>query len=137
MELMVVLVLIGLFSSMVFVSVSSGLFKSKETKFVNQFLAGLRTARTRAISQGRAVRFIIDGDNRRYGLKALGLKEIPSDIQVEGSDIEELEEGVFAIVFYPDGSSSGGELEIKWSDGQTDTIKIARIWSSIAHEHSG
>ena len=136
-ELMVVLVLIGLLSSMVFVSVSSGLFKSRETKFINQFLAGLRSARTRAIGQGRAVKFLIDGEKRLYGLKHPGLQEIPQSIQVEGEGIEELGEGVYGIVLYPDGSSSGGELELKWADGRIDTFVIARIWSNIKHEHSG
>jgi general secretion pathway protein H len=136
-ELMVVLVLIGLLSSMVFVSVSSGLFKSRETKFVDHFMAGLRSARTRAIGQGRAVQFLIDGDNRLYGLKYPGLREIPGSIQVEGKDIEELEDGIFGIIFYPDGSASGGELDLKWANGRVDTFRIARIWSSIRHEHSG
>ncbi len=136
-ELMVVLVLIGLLSSMVFVSVSSGLFKSRETKFIDQFMADLRSARTRAIGQGRAVQFLIDGDKRLYGLKHPGLKEIPGSIQVEGDDIEELEDGIFGIIFYPDGSSSGGVLDLKWVNGRVDTFKIARIWSSIRHEHSG
>lgn len=136
-ELMVVLVLIGLLSSMVFVSVSSGLFKSREIRFVDQFMAGLRSARIRAIGQGRAVKFLIDGNNRLYGLKSSGFKEIPSSIQVEGDDIEELQNGIFGIIFYPDGSSSGGVLDLKWANGRVDTFKIARIWSSIRHEHSG
>ncbi len=136
-ELMVVLVLIGLLSSMVFVSVSSGLFKSRETKFINQFMAGLRSARTRAIGRGRAVKFLIDGEKRLYGLKPPGLKKIPQSIQVEGQGIEELGDGIYGIVFYPDGSSSGGELELKWANGRIDTFRIARIWSNITHEHSG
>jgi len=136
-ELIVVLVLIGLFSSMVFVSVSSGLFKSRETKFIDQFEASLKSARTRAIGQGRAVKFIIDGENRRYGLKVPGLKDIPGSIQVEGEKIEELDDGIYGIIFYPDGSSSGGVLDLKWDNGRTDTFKIARIWSNISHESSG
>jgi len=136
-ELMVVLVLIGLLSSMVFVAVSSGLLKSRETKFVNQFANALKGARTRALGQGKAVRFIIDSENRKFGLKPPGLQEIPASIQIEGEDIEELQDGVYGIVFYPDGSSSGGELDLKWANGRVDTFKIARIWSTVLHETSG
>jgi len=136
-ELMVVLVLIGLLSSMVFVSVSSGLFKSKETKFIDKFTADLKSARTRAIGRGRAVKFLIDGENRLFGLSPPGLEKIPGSIQVEGENIEELEDGVYGIIFYPDGSSSGGELDLKWADGRVDTFRVARIWSSITHESSG
>ena len=135
-ELMVVLVLIGLLSSMVFVSVSSGLFKSRETKFIDQFSTCLKRARTRAIGQGRTVEFMIDGEKRRYGLKVPGLKDIPASIQVEGEEIEELDQGIYGIVFYPDGSSSGGILDLKWDNGRIDTFKIARIWSHISHESS-
>ncbi len=79
---------------------------------------------------------MIDGENRRYGLKVPGLKDIPGSIQVEGDDIEELSEGIYGIIFYPDGSSSGGVLDLKWNDGRIDTFKIGRIWSSINHASS-
>ncbi len=136
-ELMVVLVLIGLMSSMVFVSVSSGLLKSEEERFVNDFTGGLRAARTRAIGQGRAVKFLIDGENRRYGIEKARMKEIPGSIQVEGDDVTEIEDGVYAIIFYPDGSSSGGTIDLKWNNGRVDSLKVARIWSNITHERSG
>ncbi len=133
-ELIVVLVLIGLMSSMVFISVSSGIFKSKEKRFVYDFRKGLLNARNRAIGTGRPVNFIIDGEKRAFGIKGKKLKDIPKSLEIKGDKIIELEDGVFAITFYPDGSSSGGELELNWENGRNDLFTIGRIWAYIYHE---
>ena len=133
-ELMVVLVLIGLMSSMVFISVSSGIFKSKEKRFVYDFRKCLLSARNRAIGTGRPVNFIIDGDKRVFGIKGKRLKEIPRSLEIKGDKIIELEDGIFAITFYPDGSSSGGELELNWENGRDDLFIIGRIFAYINHE---
>jgi len=122
---------------MVFVAVSGGLFKSKEHRFVNEFLSGLKRARTSAIGKGQAVKFLIDGEKRLFGIEDRHLRDIPASIQVEGDGVVDIGEGIYAVIFYPDGSSSGGEIDLSWADGRRDTFKIARTWANIVHETTG
>lgn len=130
-ELMVVLVLMALFSSMVFISVASGIFRSQEERFVRQFEYGLKRARISAVGQGRQVAFVIDAGRRRIEIDGQGMEDIPESIQIEGKGIIEDQAGRFMILFFPDGSSSGGQIEIKWEDGRTDRLDIGMVWGSV------
>ncbi len=133
-ELLIVLILVGLLSSMVAVSVSSGLFKSRERRFVEDFVAQMKNARSCAIGSGRAVNFIIDGNERKFGIKDRQMLEIPKTIEISADAIVELKDGLFAVTFYPDGSSSGGKIDLSWDSGRKDRFDIGMIWASIGHE---
>ncbi len=136
-ELMVVLLLVAIISSMVFLSVSSGFFKSEERRFVAKFDSILKHCRNMAIGKGRSVNFVIDGNKRVFGIKDKKKEEIPKSIEVTGEALLELEEGIYAIIFYPDGSSSGGEIELNWESGRKDIFKIGSIFAQIRHEILG
>ncbi len=133
-ELMIVLILIGLMGSMVAVSVSSGLLKSKERRFIEDFTASMKRARNSAIGRGRAVNFVIDGKERRFGIKGKKFTDIPKAIEVSAEGILKLRDGLFGITFYPDGSSSGGKIDLSWDNGRKDAFQIGIIWASIKHE---
>ncbi len=134
-ELLVVLVLIGIMSALVFVSVAGGLLKSKEKQFVNGFIQDVSRARAAALAGGRASVLVIDGAQRRYSIGRKKWKEIPETLQVEGEGIAELSEDEYGIVFYPDGSSSGGEIDIKWDNGPVDRISVDKLLGLIHTEH--
>jgi general secretion pathway protein H len=133
-ELLVVVIIMGFFSSMVFLSVASGIFKSREERFVRDFEYELKRARVSAIGQGRLVRFMIDGSSRKSGILGRNQMEIPESIQVEGKGILEDEEGRYMILFFPDGSASGGEIDLKWEDGRLDRISIGIVWGEVRRE---
>ncbi len=133
-ELLIVLILMGLLGSMVAVSVSSGLLKSKERRFVEDFVASMKRARNSAIGKGRGVNFIIDGQKRAFGINGRKLKEIPKAIEISAEGIVELRDGQYAVTFYPDGSSSGGKIDLSWDSGRKDEFQIGMIWARISHE---
>ncbi len=133
-ELLIVLILVGLLSSMVAVSVSSGLFKSRERRFVEDFMAQMKRARSGAIGRGRAINFVVDGDKRKFGIKDRRMMEIPRAIEISADGLVELGNGLFAVTFYPDGSSSGGEIDLSWDNGRKDNFHIGMIWANIEHE---
>lgn len=133
-ELLVVLVLIGIFSSLTFVAVASGILRSEEKRFVQSFTQTLVRARSASLGRGGVVRFLIDGENRTYCIEGGKKKEIPETIQVEGEGIGEVRPGVHAVTFYPDGSSSGGEVDLEWEDGCTDRIIIDKLLGLIQWE---
>ena len=135
-ELLVVMVLIGIFSSLVFVSVSSGIFRSREKRFVQSFTQSLFRARAASLGRGRVVRFLINGEKREFCIEGRRCQDIPKSIQIEGKGIGKLEPNVYAVTFYPDGSSSGGEIDLKKEDGSTDQIEIDKILGLIHIEHT-
>ncbi len=136
-ELLVVMVLVALISSLVFLSVASGLFKNEQRRFAEDFSADMKRCRNRAIGKGRAVEFLIDGSKRRFGIKGKKMKEIPSSVEVRGEGLLEIEPGLHGLVFYPDASSSGGEIELRWEGGRVDIFKVGVVFARIDHEVKG
>ncbi len=135
LELLVVLILIGLLSGMVFVSISGGILRSQERRFVLSFQHALVRARAAALARGKLVRFLIDSNKRAYSIDGKGWEEIPETIQVEGEGVAEISEGVYGVIFYPDGSTSGGEIDLKWQKGQIDRITVDRLLGIIKIKH--
>ncbi len=130
-ELLIVLVIIGLSTALVFLSVTSGFFRSEERKFIEFFNSGLLRAKSESLCNGSSVWFIIDSETReiRWGKKEK--ESIPETIQIEANGLEELEQGVFGILFFPDGSSSGGEIEIKKDNKTLGKVTISRLFGGI------
>ncbi len=135
-ELLVVLVLVSLFSSLVFIAVSSGMLKSEEKRFVQGFQEDMTRAKASALGSGRAAALIIDGKERRYSINHRHWKDIPETLQIEGEGIADISDTETGIIFYPDGSSSGGEIDIKWTDGTVDKITVDKLLGIIRLERS-
>lgn len=133
-ELLVVLVLIGFLSSLVFVSVSSGILKSEKTRFLTAFSQGLVHARTASLGRGETVWFEIDAAERSFSVSDKTLGEIPETLQIEASGVLRLAQGRYGIVFFPDGSSSGGEIDITENGSLVERITIDRILGIITQE---
>jgi general secretion pathway protein H len=133
-ELLIVLILIGIFSSLVFVAVASGILRSEENRFIQSFSQTLVRARSASLGRGEAVRFFIDGESRAFCFEGLKWQNIPESIKIEGEGVGEVEPGIYAVTFYPDGSSSGGEIDLKWEGGRMDRIVIDRFLGLIRME---
>jgi len=109
----VVLTLIALGVGMAAVSVGTWSGRSQEREFIFRFSALFRQARNQAGRSGRAAMVIIDPGARicRLSYESGGLP-VPEIIEIRGDGLEELPEGRKAVVFFPDGSSSGGTVEV-------------------------
>lgn len=129
MELLVVMVIVGLMSSLVFVAVGSGMLKSEETRFEANFLNTLKHARSAAIGRGKAVRFVIDESNRRISMDGGKSIAIPETVQIEGNGVIELADG-YAIIFFPDGSSTGAELDLKYNNAVRQ-IRVNKLIGTV------
>ncbi|NDY42089.1 prepilin-type N-terminal cleavage/methylation domain-containing protein, partial [Dissulfurirhabdus thermomarina] len=120
LEILLVMVLIGVSAGLVFVAVGGGAFQSERRRLLEDFTGALRDARTRGLLSGRPVFFVIDGEGRTYG--AGRRRPFPAEVQVEGDGVVEAGGGVYGILFYPDGSSSGGRLDLRWAGGKVDRV---------------
>ncbi len=136
LELMVVMVIIGLASTLVFVATTGSIFRTEEHRFVEEFQAALMRAKASAMGRGEVVKVFIDGDGRRFSLDGKGWKKIPETIQIEAAGLLDLGNATHALYFYPDGSSSGGEIDIRREDGRRDGFRISRLFGRITHDVS-
>ncbi len=135
MELMVVMVLIGIVGSIVFVSVSSSVLRSSKSRFTMGFAQELVSAKSAGLAGGRPVNFRIDSGQRRYGWR--NWHPIPESVQIEGEGIGRCGEGIYCVTFYPDGSSSGGRIDLVWEKGRVDRIRIDPLLGTVALNKGG
>ena len=133
-ELLVVLIIIGIASSVVFLSIGKGLLMSKEKDLIKHFGQTLTEARARSIGQGRPIYFLIYGDQRAYGIEGDEENQIPEDVEIRGEGIQDFKEGVYAVTFFPDGSSSGGTIILSMPNGRVYYFKINKFFGAIKLE---
>lgn len=111
LELMIVLVLAGLLSGVVATNMSRGPVLRKA---VHDVSSSLRHARNLALIQHRSIVWKINLVKKSYGFKALNTKQLDHDlsIQVDSAATENTQPNMAGIRFFPDGSSTGGKVDI-------------------------
>lgn len=80
---------------------------------VKELIAGLKSARLDAMRKGRSVAFVVDIEQRRFGIESRLDHEFPEqlDVRLMLADIE-IHGARGGVRFYPDGSSTGGTVEL-------------------------
>jgi general secretion pathway protein H len=107
LEMLVVILLLSLVAGLLGLGVRQGLQVAKERRAVGQIVEALRTTRAGAIVSGQAARTGFDLHNRTFQAPGRALQRWPSELRVNLHTAEQLGP---AIEFYPDGSSTGGNL---------------------------
>ncbi|GAB3114807.1 type II secretion system protein GspH [Aestuariicella hydrocarbonica] len=113
LELLLVLTIIILTIGVVGVNFSSAVERARMQKAVWGMVVVMRTARVQAVKQGKTVDFSLIRDDRQYQLST---EEEPHvwpealNLQLKAGEWGPYDGAYEAIYFYPDGSSSGGEL---------------------------
>lgn len=94
---------------------------------VRYVIADLKLARLEAIRTGRSVAFTVDLGERRFGVGAQLARALPAALQMRMlvADVE-MRDRKGSVRFYPDGSSTGGALEIVRESG--DGVRIDVDW---------
>ena len=134
LEIIVVMMIISIAGSMVFMNIGRGAEKREIKIFVEKMISVCKKARMTALSQGVPVSFVISPVDRQCwireetgradgeiadGKSMDGQKSvfpIPGNILIEASGLTEEANGLYQIIFYPDGSASGGDLAIRQGD---------------------
>jgi general secretion pathway protein H len=133
LEIIVVMILVAVASSLVFVSVGKSIGKKKDKAFAEDMVSLCKEARFRAIDKGVPAAILISSGERRCWIggteKSL---EIPEEMLIEGEGVALFQEGVYAVHFYPDGSSSGGELTLSVFGRLVYAFKIDRLTGLIS-----
>jgi general secretion pathway protein H len=126
-EMLVVVVLIALAVTLVSVSIGGGLGGARVKAASRDLVAALRHTRGQAIVKREQQALSIDVENRRYRAPGKSWVELPKDMTMKlftaRSELEE--EGVGRIRFFPDGSSTGGHVELLYGES---TWRIEVVW---------
>jgi general secretion pathway protein H len=113
LEMIVVLVIIGLVLSLIAPNFGRGSGRYAVAATAHDVAAALRLARDQAIARDRPTRFVAGADG--FGANGDGhLRHVPRGITLVVSDAAQTDAGsdAGAIRFFPDGSSTGGGIDV-------------------------
>jgi len=124
-----VLLMIGLFLSLVTPSVMITLDRIQGDSSAHKLTSVLTSARSRAVATKTSLVFQGDLDQNQYWVtdpkteKSSEVIKLDRMIQFRGFDDgeESLSEGIFSVTFYPLGNTSGGTILLAPSDAETDS----------------
>ncbi|CAH1386512.1 GspH/FimT family pseudopilin [Candidatus Nitrotoga sp. M5] len=123
LELLVVLTLMAMVYALAVPMISAGMPGTELKGAARQLAAGLRQARSQAVTRKvestltldvEKRNFKVSGDQRQYALPA------KLDISLFTAQSELLPDKIGAIRFYPDGSSTGGRITVTSGDRKYD-----------------
>jgi len=128
LELVLVLLLMGLIAGLTLPFVVSTLDRIKLQSEVRQIASAIQFTRSEAISRKTLFTFNVDINKSQYWLAIPKQEEVtqskPIDETVQIMDYqradETLTEGIFMILFYPRGNSSGGTIRFKSIDDKDE-----------------
>ena len=134
LELLVVLVVMALVYAVALPTISAGMPGAELKGAARQLAAGLRKARSQAVTQKEEAALTLDveqhsfevsGDQRKYALPA------KVDIRLFTAQSEMLHDKIGAIRFFPDGSSTGGRITVSYGDRKFD-VNIEWLTGQVA-----
>ena len=114
-ELLVVTVIMVMAYSLAGPLVSSGVSSTELKASARQLAAGLRKARSDAVSQRRETVLTLDVQNRRFQLSGDSrIYRLPKEVEVKlfTAQSELVDSNTGSIRFFPDGGSTGGRITV-------------------------
>ena len=97
---------------------------------LRSILTDMRTARTRAMAEGREVRFKVDLAQRMYGIDGRAMRDVPSSLELKATvaSIEMGQGDIAAIRFLPSGGATGGSIDVVRPSGAG--VRLSVDWLS-------
>ncbi len=110
--------LIGLLFALISVSIGEGLEGAKVRAASRDLVAALRYTRAQAIVKREAQFLTLDVNQRSYTAAGRPTVELPKQMTMKmlTAASEQLDRGVGRIRFFPDGSSTGGHIDLERGD---------------------
>lgn len=89
-------------------------------------LTDLRTARSRAISEGSEIRFNVDLEHRLYGIAGSTMHALPKSLELKTTvaSIEHSRGELASIRFLPSGGATGGSIDIVRPSGAGVRVNV-------------
>lgn len=132
-EVMIVLALTGLLMGVVATNLTEGPVLRESAREV---LASLRQARSSAIMTQKQTRWIMDTSTKSFTIEGLNQERKLSpniELKLNTAASEVMSNNKGAIRFYPDGSSTGGSIDVIYK-GQTYKVNVEWITGRVSIE---
>ncbi len=139
-ELLAVLAILALLIGLVAPNLSRGLERERVRASLRSFSAVLRLARSTAVTDRKRVRVLVDLDGGRWWLEGSGRQGgFPAGLRITQAALvwQDRTKRRGYLVFYADGSSSGGHLELLGPGPRRYFLKVDIITSRVDVEISG
>ncbi|MBN8481018.1 MAG: GspH/FimT family pseudopilin [Xanthomonadales bacterium] len=113
-EIIVVIALIGIVATVAALSFSRSLAGARIEAASRDLVAALRYTRGQAIVKGEQKVLTLDLEHNTYQAPAKGSIELPKDMQLRLTTAQQelVDENKGGIRFFPDGSSTGGNIAV-------------------------
>jgi len=113
-EVLVVVVIMALAMAIVVGAMSAGMTGQQMRGASRDLVAALRYTRGQAIVKREAQVLMLHVDDKTYKAPGRALATLPKqfDLAIETARQEQISRGEAGIRFYPDGSSTGGNIEL-------------------------
>ena len=117
-EVLVVLIILALTMAVVVPAINRGLGMSLGD-VARDVQIGLRKARSDAVTQQQSQVFSLDTQRREFQIPGRAATQLPEGIELTAKIAQsEAQNGKAAVRFYPDGSSTGGQIGVQQGDSQ-------------------
>ena len=106
---------------------------------VRSMVTDMRSARTRAISLGADVRFIVDTAARSYGVEGGAVHRLPEPLVMRATVAnQEITAGRLASIrFLPGGGATGGSIDIVRPSGAGVRLRVDWLFGRVEQEGLG
>jgi general secretion pathway protein H len=132
MELMVVMIILSITMGLVIPRIGAGWRNIEDRDFLQEFVTTLKRARLIAMNSGGIVAFRIRGTERLYDLQLPPTKPIPANVDIYADNLPtDPETQDHMILFYPDGSLVGNDVEIVFDHQRSFLISIHPLFGSV------
>jgi general secretion pathway protein H len=140
LEIILVLAIIALATLLAAAAVSGGVDGLRLRSAAKEIAAQLRFTRAQAIATGEPQRFVVDPRAHAWSAPKQRHGELPRKLAVVFTGAREVQpaQGQGAIVFFPDGASTGGrvslalgdaawQIDVAWLTGQVQVVRVAQV----------
>jgi general secretion pathway protein H len=126
------MVLIATLSVLAAAAVTGGFAGMRLRSDAKEIAAQLRYTRAQAIATGRAQRFVIDPERHAWSAADDREGEIAEQFAVTFIGAREVQpaRGQGAILFFPDGASTGGRVQLAWKQSAWD-VNVAWLTGEV------
>ena len=129
-ELLVVIAIGALLTALVPIAYDRLRESAQYRETLRSILTDMRTARSRAVSEGAEIRFKVDLAQRQYGIDGRPMHDLPKPLELKATvaSIELASGDIAAIRFLPSGGATGGSIDVVRPSGAG--VRLSVDWLS-------
>lgn len=133
LEMIVVLAVIIVTMAVVAPRLGTNWKQIEDKDFLREFTETIKRSRLWAMNSGHPVAFRLNGIARVYGFENPPVRPIPLNVEVFSEHLQQDQKtGDFLIIFHPDGSLVGNDVEVIFDHERKYRIFIHPLFGTVA-----